>query len=59
MISIWNGGLLYQTSGNVGTLKTLVKIAYDVCSIQELLQKELNYIEKVFRVNSNYPIWES
>ena len=43
----------------MGTLKTLVKIAYDVCSTQELLQKELNYIEKVFRVNSNYPIWES
>ena len=37
------------------TLKTLTKRAYDVCSNQELLQKELNYIEKVFRANSNYP----
>ena len=36
-----------------GTLKTLTKIAYDVCSNQELLQKE-KYIEKVFRVNNNY-----
>ena len=31
-----------------GTLKTLTKRAYHVCSSQELLQKELNYIEKVF-----------
>ena len=37
-----------------GTLKTLTKRAYDVCSNQELLQKELNYIEKVFRANNNY-----
>ena len=40
-----------------GTLKTLTKRAYDVCSNQELLQKELNYIEKVFRANNNYPNW--
>ena len=40
-----------------GTLKTLTKRAYDVCCNQELLQKELNYIEKVFRVNNNYPNW--
>ena len=38
-----------------GTLKTLTKSAYDVCSNQELLQKELNYIEKVFHINNNYP----
>ena len=37
-----------------GILKTLTKRAYDVCSNQELLQKE-KYIEKVFRVNNNYP----
>ena len=35
-----------------GTLKT-----YHVCSNQELLQKELKYIEKVFRANNNYPNW--
>ena len=39
------------------TLKTLTKRAYDVCSNQELLQKELNYIEKVFRANNDYPNW--
>ena len=39
------------------TLKTLTKRAYDVFSHQELLQKELNYIEKVLRVNNNYPNW--
>ena len=43
--------------GKWGTLKTLTKRAYDVCSNQELLQKELNYIEKVFRANNNYPNW--
>ena len=37
------------------TLKTLTKRAYVVCSNQELLQKGLNYIEKVFRANNNYP----
>ena len=40
-----------------GTLKMLTKRAYDVCSNQELLQKELNYIEKVFRINNNFPNW--
>ena len=40
-----------------GTLKTLTKRTYDVCSTQELLQKELNYIEKVLHLNNNYPIW--
>ena len=40
------------------TLKTLIKRANDVCSIQEHLQKELkNYIEKVFRVDNKYPNW--
>ena len=38
-----------------GTLKTLTKRAYHVCSNQELLQKELNYIEKAFCANNNYP----
>ena len=40
-----------------GTLKTLTKRPYDVCSTQELLQKELHYIEKVFCVDNNYPNW--
>ena len=33
-----------------GTLKT-----YGICSTHKLLQKELNYIEKVFRIDSKYP----
>ena len=41
----------------MGTLKTLTKRACDVCSTQELLQKELNYTEKVFRGYNNYPNW--
>ena len=41
----------------MGPLKTLTKRAYDVCSNQELLQKELNYIGKVFRANNNYANW--
>ena len=36
-----------------GTLKTLTKRAYNVCSTQ----KELNYTEKVFRVSNKYPNW--
>ena len=38
-----------------GTLKALTITAYDVCPNQELLEKELNYIEKVFLVNNNHP----
>ena len=40
-----------------GTLKTRTKRAYDICSNQELLQRELNYIEKVFRAYNSYPNW--
>ena len=38
-------------------MKTLTKRAYDVCSKQELLQKELNYIQKLFPAKNNYPNW--
>ena len=38
-------------------VKTLTKRAYYVCSTQELLQKVLDYTEKVFRVNNKYPNW--
>ena len=37
-----------------GTLKTIIKRAYDVSSSQELLQKELTCTGKVFRANINY-----
>ena len=40
-----------------GTSETLTKRAYDVCSNQERLQKELNYIGKVFRIKKNYSKW--
>ena len=39
-----------------GNLK-ITKNVYDVCSNQELLQKELYYIEKVFRANNYYHNW--
>ena len=38
-------------------LKTLTIKAYDVFPHKELLQKELNYIKKVFPINNNYPNW--
>ena len=38
-------------------VKTLTKRAYYVCSTQELLQKVLDYIEKVFRANNKYLNW--
>ena len=38
-------------------VKTLTKRAYYVCSTQKLLQKVLDYTEKVFRVNNKYPNW--
>ena len=41
----------------MGDFKTLNKRVYDVCSIQELLQKELNYIEKAFCIYNKYPNW--
>ena len=37
--------------------KTLTKRAYYVCSTQELLEKVLDYIEKVFRANNKYRNW--
>ena len=36
------------------TLKTLVERAYIVCSTNELLQKELKYLVKVFHETNNY-----
>ena len=56
MVSFWTGSLLHQAKGN-GTLKTFTKRAHDVCSNQELLQKELNYIDEIFRANNSYSNW--
>ena len=41
----------------MGDIKKLTKRAYDVCSNQELLQKKLHYIGKIFRANNNYSNW--
>ena len=38
-----------------GTLKTLVKHVYIVCSSNEFLKKELRYLEIVFHETNNYP----
>ena len=38
-----------------GTLKTLLERAYIVCSTNELLQKELKYLVRVFYENNYYP----
>ena len=50
-------GVFSTRQVEIGTLKTPTKRACDVCSTQELLQKELNYTEKVFRGDNNYPNW--
>ena len=38
-----------------GTLKTLIERAYLICSTDELRNRELEYIEKVFYENNSYP----
>ena len=35
----------------------LTKRDHDVCSNQELMQKELIYDQKTFRVNNSFPDW--
>ena len=37
-----------------GTLKTLVERAYVICSTDQLLERELKYLEKVFHEKNNY-----
>ena len=38
-----------------GTLKTLIERAYLICSTDELRNRELEHIEKVFYENNSYP----
>ena len=38
-----------------GTLKTLVERAFVICSTDQLLERELKYLEKVFHEKNNYP----
>ena len=37
----------------MGTLRTLVRRAYDICSTNEHLQNELSHIKKVFHEQTN------
>ena len=41
----------------MGTLRTLVRRAYDICSTNEDLQNELCHIKKVFHEQNQYPFW--
>ena len=47
----WNG--LALATWKRGTLKTLVERAYVICSIDQLLERELKYLEKVFLEKNN------
>ena len=38
-----------------GTLKTLIERVYIICSTDQLLERELKYLEKVFLEKNNYP----
>ena len=38
-----------------GTLKTLVERVYVICSTDQVLERELKYLEKVFHEKSKYP----
>ena len=49
----WNA--FAQDTGKRGTLKTLVKRAYIVCSTEDFFDIELKYLEKVSHENNNYP----
>ena len=38
-----------------GTLKAFIERAYVICSTDQLLERELKYLEKVFHEKNNYP----
>ena len=38
-------------------LRTIIKIAYVICSTTNLLQKELDHISFVFQKYNNFPKW--
>ena len=40
-----------------GTLKTLVRRAFDVCSSDYYLDCELQHLKKVFYKQNDYPLW--
>ena len=49
----WNA--FAPISWKIGTLKTLIERAYLICSTDELRNRELKHIEKVFYENNCYP----
>ena len=49
----WNA--FVPISWKRGTLKTLIERAYLICSTDELRNRELEHIEKVFYENNSYP----
>ena len=40
-----------------GTFRSLVQRAYIICSSLHLLKEELKYLENVFVMENNFPIW--
>ena len=48
---------LSPNNWKLGTLKTLVRCAYDVCSKDYYLGCELQHLKKVFYEQNDYPIW--
>ena len=40
-----------------GTLKSLIRSAYLICSNQSLLQKELKHLKNTFHKKNDYPRW--
>ena len=51
----WNS--FSAKSWKPGTLRTVIKRAYVICSTTDLLQKELDHISFVFQKYSNFPKW--
>ena len=51
----WKWDVFAPDNWKRGTMKTLVGRAYNVCSTEEFLDKELKYLEKGFHENNNYP----
>ena len=39
------------------TFRTLVDRTYIICSDNNYLQQELNYLERVFHTQNGYPLW--
>ena len=51
----WNS--FSTKSWKQGTLRTIIKLAYVICSIKDFLQKELHHISFVFQNFNSFPKW--